>query len=296
MVALRRGFAVTVYSPIPPLATTSARAAASFKPSEVAVNRLARRTLEQSWEGFARIAADEPTADTGVRLHTHWEAASRELARPWYADVVRGIEEHRRPDVPGGYAFGRSYTTFFVDMPVYLGWLEGQIRAAAGVFVVLAGPLASFADLEALPADVVVNCTGMGARALVGDAAVVPVKGQVVLVGPRPAMDWSISADGFYVYPRRDMTVLGSTAERGVDDEIVDRATTQLILRANRRILPELELSDVIGTAAGLRPYREGSMRIERDPDSPRLIHNYGHGGAGVTLSWGSAEAAVALI
>ncbi|HMC79917.1 MAG TPA: FAD-dependent oxidoreductase, partial [Acidimicrobiia bacterium] len=45
----------------------------------------------------------------------------------------------------------------------------------------------------------------------------------------------------------------------------------------------------------GLRPFRRDSVRLEREPGA-RVIHNYGHGGSGVTLSWGCAEEVSALV
>ena len=40
----------------------------------------------------------------------------------------------------------------------------------------------------------------------------------------------------------------------------------------------------------GIRPMRKGGPRVEQDPRYPFLIHNYGHGSYGVTLSWGCAD------
>ena len=52
-----------------------------------------------------------------------------------------------------------------------------------------------------------------------------------------------------------------------------------------------------IRTIAGLRPYRPSGfvVRAERIGDL-LVIHNYGHGGGGITLSWGTARLAVDLI
>ena len=48
---------------------------------------------------------------------------------------------------------------------------------------------------------------------------------------------------------------------------------------------------DVAGSCiAGVRPFRDGSYRLEAEPESGKfIVHNYGHGGAGITLSWGCA-------
>jgi len=293
--ALRAGFRVTVSADRLPAETTSAKAGASFKPHGVAHNDLADVAIRNSWDEFGRIVERFGSEATGVRMHTHWEASSVRSPRPWYADVVQDATEWELPDVPGGYRFGWSYRTFFIDVPIFLGWLEGQILAAGGEFERVTRPYADLTELERLPADVVFNCSGMGARALASDDQVVPMKGQIVVVPATPGMDWSISADGFYVYPRRGETVLGGTVERGIDNEVVDPSAIELIVRGNRRILPGLDPGTVIRTYAGARPYRHGSIRIERDPVARTVIHNYGHGGAGFTLCWGSASAAVDL-
>ncbi|MBT8145867.1 MAG: FAD-binding oxidoreductase [Gammaproteobacteria bacterium] len=49
----------------------------------------------------------------------------------------------------------------------------------------------------------------------------------------------------------------------------------------------------VIRTVAGLRPFRRQGFRVEAEPmDDKLVIHNYGHGGGGITLSWGSSHLA----
>ena len=53
---------------------------------------------------------------------------------------------------------------------------------------------------------------------------------------------------------------------------------------------PELDRSKIIGESVGLRPSRS-EVRLESEKvDGTLIIHNYGHGGAGVTLSWGCAD------
>jgi glycine/D-amino acid oxidase-like deaminating enzyme len=52
----------------------------------------------------------------------------------------------------------------------------------------------------------------------------------------------------------------------------------------------------VIRTLAGLRPYRASGFVVRAEAlGEKRLVHNYGHGGAGITLSWGSARLAAEL-
>jgi D-amino-acid oxidase len=294
IVAQAAGFGVTLYSELATMATTSAKAAASVKPTMFEWSEAAQRMLERSWESFAEIAAQSPEA--GVRTHVHWEASDLPTAAPWYLRVMGDPTFHEQPEIPGGYPFGWRFCTFFVDTPIFLPWLVAHFQAAGGE----TAPPCRFASLEefaALPHDVVFNCTGLGARALCDDHALTPVRGQIAVVGPHPEMDWSIKHDTFYVYPRRDDTVLGGTNEADVWDEATVPETIGAILRANQRILPHLRPSDVRRTYAGLRPYRAGGMRVEvQSLDGKPIVHNYGHGGAGITFSWGSAREAVGLV
>lgn len=65
----------------------------------------------------------------------------------------------------------------------------------------------------------------------------------------------------------------------------------------SREHLPGPDFSRVRSHLAALRPYRRGRFRIELEEVAGKLlIHNYGHGGAGVTLSWGVAEEAADLL
>ncbi len=60
--------------------------------------------------------------------------------------------------------------------------------------------------------------------------------------------------------------------------------------------LVNVDSGRVIRTLAGLRPYREAGFVVRREPLGEKaLVHNYGHGGAGITLSWGSSRLATQL-
>ena len=62
--------------------------------------------------------------------------------------------------------------------------------------------------------------------------------------------------------------------------------------------LPPVRVSRdrVIRSVVGLRPYRPSGFRVEREQiGDTAVVHNYGHGGGGITLSWGSSKLAVDL-
>jgi glycine/D-amino acid oxidase-like deaminating enzyme len=58
-----------------------------------------------------------------------------------------------------------------------------------------------------------------------------------------------------------------------------------------------LDAGRLLRRVAGIRPFRRGAIRIELERIGAKtVVHNYGHSGAGVTLSWGSAEEAADLV
>jgi D-amino-acid oxidase len=95
-----------------------------------------------------------------------------------------------------------------------------------------------------------------------------------------------------YILPRHDHTVVGGSYEPGREDETVDPEQTKSCLARASALVPQLAEAKVLGARVGLRPIRAGGPRVERRGD---VIHCYGHGGAGLTLSWGCARRVVEL-
>jgi D-amino-acid oxidase len=149
---------------------------------------------------------------------------------------------------------------------------------------------------------VVVDCTGLGAREVAGDDELRPVRGQLVVVENPGIDEWFIGAesgagDATYVLPQPYGLLLGGTAEEGAEDTAPDPATTRSIVERCARVHPELADARVLDVRVGLRPYRPRvRLETERLADGALCVHNYGHGGAGVTVSWGCALEAVRLL
>jgi len=152
----------------------------------------------------------------------------------------------------------------------------------------------------------IVNCTGVGAKELVGDTEVYPIRGQVVKVKAPWVRHFLNSVDEsserlVYILPRSDCVILGGTAEKNQWDTTVDPKVTQTILDGAEKLSPGISKAHIIKQWVGLRPGRTRvRLEVEILPlfeahQSVPVIHNYGHGGSGATLCWGCAKEVVQL-
>jgi D-amino-acid oxidase len=205
----------------------------------------------------------------------------------WWRDALPpGAGPDRETSLPPGYASGLTMRTPVIEMPVYLRWLTARVEELGGTVTRM--------NLSALPTGdvLVVDASGIGARLLGSDHGVAPVRGQVVLVEQVGLERWWIDAETpTYVVPRSNDVVLGGTALEGEWSRTPDPATAESILARATQIEPRLAGARVLRHKVGLRPGR-ASVRLEREGD---VIHCYGHGGFGVTVSWGCADDVVGL-
>ena len=187
-------------------------------------------------------------------------------------------------------------------MPLYLGWLERRVRELGGIVRIRA--IADLADALA-HCPIVVNCTGLGSRELAHDRELYAIRGQLVRVA-QPSTGERITQfllddhapEGIaYIVPRSHDVVLGGTAEEHSEDLAPDAKATAAIRARCEGLDPRLENAPRLGVSVGLRPAR-AAVRLEAEVPRPGslLVHDYGHGGAGVTLSWGCAAEVVRLV
>jgi D-amino-acid oxidase len=282
------GFQVDVLARDLPLETTSSVAAAIWYPYLALPLDRVLGWSTTSYAEFARLAAGAP--DSGVRMRAGTELLRAPTADPWWIEAVAGLR--RTTDLPDGYRDGWSFEAPVVDMGVYLPWLRTRLQRAGGTLTRLA--------LGALPErpEVVVNCSGLGARRLAKDPSVRPVRGQVVRVEQWGLERWWLDEDGpTYVVPRLRDVVVGGSDEADDWDSRPRAHQAEAILQRARTLVPELVSARVVGHRVGLRPVRS-AVRLEavRRPAGGTIVHCYGHGGAGVTLSWGCADEVLALV
>lgn len=275
------GARVALVAAEPPAETVSAVAAAVWYPTRTDPDP---RVLAWAGETYDELARQAAAGVPGVvmrrtRMVVH---ASED---PWWARVVPHFEDHGRE---------WRFTVPTVEMGPYLDWLVA--RLAGGGVVLERRRLRDLAEAAGL-APVVVNATGLAAGRLCADGAVYPARGRVVLVA-NPGLETSVRQEHHpggmvYVHPRSRDVVLGGTFEPDEWDTGPDPRVAAGIVARCTALVPELAGAEVLGERAGLRPVRRGGPRVGLDPEQlpggARVIHNYGHGGAGVTLSWGCA-------
>jgi D-amino-acid oxidase len=300
------GYDVNVLARDLPAETTSAALGGLWLPA------LARPAAEPTsrpaamvarWAGttlveLLAIAADPDTA-TGVRPTAGHLLHARPVPPPqWAASVPGLVSLQAQADPAPGYPFGYRVTLPVVDTPTYLSYLRQRLAGSGGTLTRL--------PLPALPPrGLVINCTGLSARALVPDPSVQPERGQVVLMSDPGLDQWWCDAESddqlMYVLPRGRDVVVGGTVEAGRWDTTPDPRIAERLVERARAAVPRLSSARVLGHRVGLRPARP-SVRLEvehrpgdDDPDHA-VVHCYGHGCSGLTLSWGCAEDVVAAV
>jgi D-amino-acid oxidase len=283
------GVATRIVAADPPSRTTSAAAGALWGAPMCGPPD---RTREWARTGLTVLSAlAGSTGQTGIRQISGCEVARESTDPPQWAYLAPSLRMCSADELPDGYVSGWRYTAPMITMPVYLDYLLGRFEAAGGTVSISAVP-----SLSSLDAPVVVNCTGIGARDLVPDPLLVPVRGQVIVVRNPGIEEFFIDhtlrgTDYVYVFPHADVVLLGGTAEEGAWDLPARPDVAERIVSDCSAIFPGLRGAEVVAHRVGLRPYRQAVRLEAEDLGAGRVLwHNYGHGGAGVTLSWGCAR------
>ena len=213
-----------------------------------------------------------------AREYLHLQAGE-----PWWLNALPDdrVRHARAEELPDGYDHGWVLRVPLVEMPFHLEALEPPriVRRTVTSLDEVAG--------------LVVNCSGLAARELAPDPTVSAARGQVVHVATLPGVPCICDEDQMiYVLPRRDRIIVGGSSEPGNENEAVDPVETESLLARACALVPQLAEAKVLGARAGLRPMRADGPRVERVND---VIHCYGHGGEGLTLSWRCARRVVEL-
>ena len=290
------GLSVTIRTAELPVQTTLAVAGAVWGAVKVGPPSRVLGWGRTGLEVLSKLAA-EP--GTGVRI-----AAGREVSRaplePYYwTELLADLRSCVPSELPEGFSDGWHYTAPLVTMPIYLEYLRGRFERGGGTLEL--SPVASLTGLAGT-APVIVNCSGAAAFDLVPDPAVVPVRGQVVIAANPGIEEFLVSRDPeppwiVYMFPHGDTILLGGTNDEGNWDREPSPEVAERIMAGCIAIEPRLRGAEILGHRVGLRPWRP-EVRLESEPLGDSVLwHNYGHGGAGISMAWGcAAEIARAVL
>jgi D-amino-acid oxidase len=287
------GLSVTIRTAAPPERTTSVAAGAVWGLVRVGPPD---RVLDWGRTGLEVLSKLAAEPGTGVRMASGREISRAPMEPHYWTELLPGLRLCDTSELPDGFTSGWHYTAPVATMPVYLGYLRARFEQAGGRLEV--APVLSLAELAGL-APIVVNCSGVYARDLVSDPEVRPVRGQVVIVVNPGLEEFFINRDEeppwiTYMFPHGEEVLLGGTNDEDNWDTEPQPFIAERIVAHCAAIDPRLRGATILGHRVGLRPYRP-EVRLESEPFGDGVLwHNYGHGGAGISLSWGCAAAIAA--
>ncbi len=286
---LEQGHRVDVLARDLPLETTSAVAAALWYPYRAYPYERVTAWSSATFAELQRLSHDDAT---GVRMLKGTELHRAATADPWWMSAVPTLT--RVSTMPAPYVDGWTFEAPVAEMPVYLRWLASRVEELGGTLTRMA--------LGALPdgtgAEVVVDATGLGARLMAADPTPAP--------DPRPGGARRAGGPGPLVArlgrsrlrrPAQPRRRRGRHRRRGRvgphDPTPTSPSRSSSGPPSWCRSWPARGCS-ATGSACVRRGRRSGSRRS--GGGTTRVVHCYGHGGAGVTLSWGCADEVAALV
>lgn len=292
---LEAGFQVTIWAKDLPPHTTSNQAAAIWWPYLCYPREKAIPWAKHSLSFFKEKLVPDPAS--GCALITVLDLYDHLVGEPWWAEAVNNWKKLDRRKLPAGYEDGYEVESVVIDTSVYMQFLVDWFRRLGGDLIQR--------DINKIEeafefSDLVVNCTGLGSRALFSDSSLYPIRGQVARVRPNGVAEAIFDDAGpnalAYIIPRSKDIVLGGTAQENDWDLSLRDSDRADILRKAAALHPAFAEVEILSEGVGLRPARP-AVRLEAERlDGGTVIHNYGHGGAGFTLSWGCAEEVLGLL
>jgi len=218
---------------------------------------------------------------------------------PVWTQICTDFRRLKKDELTGRYIDGWSIKTITIHTDRCLNLLVEQFKNNGGSIYQKTVEHMSECFTEF---NIVINCTGLGARDLFNDRRVIPCRGQVLRVKPNghkfTIFDEERVNKMTYIIPRVDDIIIGGCAEYHEFNTAVNEAQSAEILHRVSAIVPKFKEATILETKVGLRPYRD-EIRVEAETPYNGLrllVHNYGHGGSGWTVCWGCAEEVLSLL
>ena len=300
-----RGYRVTIFAEELGERTISAAAAAIWFPYDAAPDDKVIDWSLRTYGQLRTLAGQQNTGVSMIELRSfvrHGEIPIPDWAKSLGAQplvssaIVEISNREQRSGSESVFTSGFMMIVPLTDTTRYLDYLRDRFINAGGT-IREGVHLKRMGDIPRR-FEVIVNCAGIGAGELVPDREMEPHRGQVAIVS-KLDLPWAIVCDDpplMYAIPREDDCVFGGTNSTSYDREPIRADTDRIVAECSRTL--NIEPPPVIATRVGLRPFRKLGVRLESNKlsDGRTVIHNYGHGGCGFTLSWGCAEDVLKLL
>lgn len=287
------GYTVKIVARDLPPFTTSNIAGAIWYPYRAYPIERALRWGRTGYEQFERLLG---VPEAGVKIVTLVEPGRQPIADPWWREVVRAFRRCTPDELPTGFVDGYTFDVPLVETPIYMPYLLNRFQRGGGQI-----EQRTLSDFHELDAPLIINCAGLGSRELAGDEKVYPIRGQVARIdATQIGRGWMEESDPdypIYIFPRSRDCIIGGTALKGNWSREVDTALAETMLKKAQWLEPDVAKAKVLEHLVGLRPGRE-AVRLEKETlaSGQTVIHDYGHGGAGFTLSWGCAREVLEIV
>ncbi|HEX8144148.1 MAG TPA: FAD-dependent oxidoreductase [Pyrinomonadaceae bacterium] len=241
----RRGGQVTIYAKAQPPETTSNIAGALWFPTSSFNSQKVEPPFIEKFKLACRISNRAFQNLVGADYGVSWiETFMLRNEPPQNPELIGGAQLYPETHVYQdqgerlGFPYVAQFKTMLIEPSVYLNSLLRDFHIAGGKIVVR--EFRSREEIAALREPVVVNCTGLGARTLFGDEALIPVRGQLEVLLPQHEVDYCYISGSLYMFPRRDGIILGGTFEHDRWSLDVDAGQTAITLEGNAGIMKGL--------------------------------------------------------
>ncbi|MEM7103515.1 MAG: FAD-dependent oxidoreductase [Bacteroidota bacterium] len=268
--------------------TTSDKAAAIWLPFEANPRDKVLKWSAETYQQFVDLSSREDTGVSMVDFILLEYDSDGEF--PWWTSILpnSAVQRLESTNVPSDYAYGLSAEVPFIETPIYMKYLHKRFYDNGGHLVSAEiKNLEAWRDAETLN----INCTGLGSKTLLGDQDLFPIQGHIVRVRASESLPYISDEDSknalAYIFPRKEDIIFGGTAVYHENSLTPTKSVIDDVMRRCKNMLDKDVSLEIIDTYIGLRPGRK-SVRVEFD-SSLQVIHNYGHGGSGFTISWGCA-------
>jgi len=293
---LEKGFEVEIITDKFPSETTSSKAAAVWFPYEVKPIEKANEWSKFSYNKFKELCGDETAGISMIWL----TVLIKKEEDAWWKDAIPSSEIRRAKieELSEKNPLGYKMNVPLVETQIYLEYLLNRFNELNGL--ISKRKITNIAQVQS-DNNIIINCTGLGSRELVSDKKLYPIHGQIVKAHKQENINCIVADYTFgknedmlaYVVPRGDCLVLGGTTIKGKEELTPDDELTTGIIQRCMEIEPNLSDIKIKSVQVGLRPGRP-EIRLEKERGN--IIHNYGHGGGGFTVSWGCANTVLQIV